>query len=330
MRNIILGLVIGLALGIGGAFMVLHHHEEKEPEKKEEKKEQSVVQHGTNGDVYLKLDKEAQEHSGIKIAPLAALELKPQVKAYGRVLDPSMLATQLVDIGTAEATVAASAKEFERLKTLNGQNQNVSARSLEAAEAAVKRDQILLEAAKARLRLAWGDTIANRKDLPDFAQQLVSLRAALVRVDLPLGESIGRPEGDARIAPISAETNFVDAKSLGLATTADPQMQGQGFMFLAPTSTFLPGAAVVAYIATAGEAKKGVLVPSSALVRHEAEVFIYIQKAEDRFEREEVKLDLPVKDGWFVSHELEPGEKVVIAGAQQLLSEELKSRLGEE
>src|SRR5947208_658832 len=114
MRNIILGLVVGLALGIGGAFMVLHHHEEKEPEKKEEKKEPSVVQHGTNGEVYLKLDKEAQEHSGIKVAPLAALELKPQVKAYGRVLDPSMLATQLVDIGTAEATVAASAKEFER------------------------------------------------------------------------------------------------------------------------------------------------------------------------------------------------------------------------
>src|SRR3954469_17541576 len=151
MRNTIFGIVIGLALGIGGAWMVLKHPEGKE-EKKEEKKEESVVQHGTNGEVFLKLNKEAQEHSGIQVAALEAVEARQEIRSYGRALDPSLLATQWVDIGTARAALEASRKEFERLKALNGKNQNVSARALEAGEAAVKRDEILLEAAQAKLK----------------------------------------------------------------------------------------------------------------------------------------------------------------------------------
>ena len=68
----------------------------------------------------------------------------------------------------------------------------------------------------------------------------------------------------------------------------------------------------------------------AALVRHEGQVFVYLQKADEKFEREEVKLDLPLKDGWLVRGEISAGDKVVVTGAQQLLSEELKSRSGEE
>src|ERR1043165_2716076 len=236
MKNTIFGIIVGLAIGIGGAWMLLRHHEEKEEKKAEEKKEESVVQHGNNGEVFLKLNKEAQVHSVIKVSPLEAIETKQEIRAYGRVLDPSLLATQLVDIGTTRATVEASRKEFERLKALNAQNQNVSARSLEAAEAAVKRDDILLEAAQAKLRLTWGEGLAGRKDLSEFVESLVSLRAALVRIDLPIGEGINGTPSGARVGPMNADTNLVEAKFLGVATSADPQMQGQGFLFGVATS----------------------------------------------------------------------------------------------
>jgi multidrug efflux pump subunit AcrA (membrane-fusion protein) len=152
----------------------------------------------------------------------------------------------------------------------------------------------------------------------------------LVRVDLPMGEALTAMPGGARIAPIAAAQNLVDAKFLGMATSADPQVQGQGFLFLAETNSLLPGAAVTAYLTVGGKPKSGVVVPGSALVRFEGEVFIYVQKAEDKFEREEVKLDVPLKNGWLVTSELTPGEKIVVTGAQQLLSEELKSRSSEE
>jgi len=46
-------------------------------------------------------------------------------------------------------------------------------------------------------------------------------------------------------------------------------------------------------------------------------------------EGRELKLDL-VGEGWFVDRDLKPQEKVVVVGAQELLSEELKGQGTEE
>ena len=162
---------MGLAIGVVATWTFLKHHggdEKKEEPKKEEHKEEPRVQHGTNGETFLKLDKEAQEHAGLKVATLEAIELSPEVKGYGRVLDPAPLATLLVEGASARASLDASTKEYERLKTLFAQDQNVSARSLETAEVALKRDQILVEAANTRLALSLGKAVAHQKDLPAF------------------------------------------------------------------------------------------------------------------------------------------------------------------
>src|SRR5262249_32358432 len=148
---------------------------------------------------------------------------------------------------------------------------------------AVKRDDILVEAAQAKLKLAWGKSIAERKDLPEFIESLVSLRTAIVRIDLPMGEALTALPTAARVGPVAAEQNLIDAKFLGIATSADPQMQGQSFLFVAEANSLLPGAAVTAWLTVAGKPKSGVFVPSSALVRFEGEVFVYLQKGEDKF-----------------------------------------------
>ena len=63
---------------------------------------------------------------------------------------------------------------------------------------------------------------------------------------------------------------------------------------------------------------------NSALVRHEGEVFVYVQTSDELFLRQEIELDHPLSEGWFVDEGLKPGQKLVLTGAQQLLSEELK------
>lgn len=331
MRNIILGIIVGLLLGGLGAWTYLkHHHEEKEPEKKEEKKEESRVQHGTNGETFLKLDKETQQRCGLKIAAVESVEAKPEIKAFGRVLDPTPLATELIDINAAKAALDASRKEYDRLKVLHDQNQNISTRLLETSEAAVKRDALLVDAAQAKLRLSWGRAIAEQKDLTNLVDSLVSYRAALVRIDVPIGQGLATVPSEARIAPAASEGNLISAKFLSPATSTDPQVQGQGFFFLVETNPPLPGAALSAWLTVDGKPKTGVLIPGSALIRFEGEIFVYRQKAEDQFEREEVKLEMPLKDGWLVTDDVAAGDKLVVTGAQQLLSEELKSRGGEE
>src|SRR5947207_6933826 len=136
--KIILGILAGLVLGGAAVWFYEQRHagSEGKEEKKEEKKEISFVQRGTNGETFLKIDKETQARMGLKTAPLAAAHLKHEVQGYGRVLDPAPLALLLTEGASAKAALDVSTREYERLKLLHEQGQNASTRALEAAEAA--------------------------------------------------------------------------------------------------------------------------------------------------------------------------------------------------
>jgi hypothetical protein len=330
-KETLIGLLLGLV--IGGAAMWSYQKRHPGPpapeEKKEEKKELSYVQRGTNGETYLKLDQETQARMGLKTALLEGARLKPEIKGYGRVLDPTPLVALVVERANAESALAASTREFERLKTLE-KTQNASARAVELAEAALRRDRIALESIPPRLNLGWGRAVAGRSDLQTFAFSLASQDAALIRVDLPLGQSLQGPPTGGKLAALTAAEKLVEAQYLGPAPNADPQMQAQGFLFLHQGRELPPGAAVVAWLSVPGEEEAGVSLPREALVRHEGEVFVYVQTTAETFNRKEVELERPFGGGWFVHEGLKAQDKVVVVGAQQLLSEELKGQGGEE
>lgn len=326
MKRILLGLLAGLILGglAVGAFLKRRAGgEEKAPEAGPE--ERSYVQRGTHGEVTLKLDQETQKRMGLQTLALQAAEWNREAKAYGRVLDPAPLVSLAIELSSARASSEASGKEFERMKILNAQNQNVSARALEVAELAQKRDQILFEAAEARLMLALGQAGPKPPELPRFIQSLVSLQSALVQLELPAGEALESPPLGARISALGRDASFLDAQFLGAAPSADPATQGQAFLFRLDTNTVMVGAAVTGYLKLGGPAQAGVVVPREALLRHQGELYAYLQTGEETFERRPVSGERPLENGWFVAKGFKAGQKIVMAGGQQLLSEELKA-----
>jgi len=127
------------------------------------------------------------------------------------------------------------------------------------------------------------------------------------------------------VAPLAAGAHPVPAKFLGAAPVADPQTQGQGFLFLLETNPLPPGTALIGWLQVSGEAQNGVIVPRAALVRHEGQTYVYIQSGDETFEHREIELARATEKGWFVHSGLAPNDKVVIAGAQQLLAEEFKA-----
>ncbi|MBI1839391.1 MAG: hypothetical protein HYR88_00870 [Verrucomicrobia bacterium] len=301
----------------------------KEPEHEHEAAD-ARVEHGTNGEVLIKLSKEIQAKMGLATTQLIAMTAAQDVRGYGRVLDPAPLSAILAEIQSATAALEASKREHDRLKILNAQDQNASARSLEAAQAAMKRDHILLETSRLRLATGWGSAVADRPDLPELVSQLSRQERALAQISLPLGSPEPGSPVVGRLASVGNDTEIIKSEYVGLAPIADSQTQGRSYLFLASTPELRPGVPLVAWLQLSGEPAKGVLAPNSSVLRHEGETFVYIQSADDAYMRVGVELDRPSEGGWLVREGLQPGGRIVIAGAQQLLSEELKGKGGEE
>lgn len=285
------------------------------------------VQHGTNGEVIIKLEAETQKLMGLETTSLAAGQLKPGTKAYGRVLDVTSLATLVAEIATAETAAQASEAELKRMTTLAAQN-NASERALQAAQAIAAHDQTQLQAARLRLLATWGSEIAQRKDLVAFVQSISSLSSALVQLEVPAGDTLTQPPLSARLVTLGDEAHPIQANYIGPAPSVDVQMQARGFLFLVESnqSRLAPGAALTGFISLPGEPQPGVVLPRAAVLRFAGATWAYRQIAEQSFERIQVGLGPPLTEGWFVANGLKPGEKVVSVGAQQMLSEELKGQ----
>jgi hypothetical protein len=288
------------------------------------------VSHDTNGNVVVTMSDETQGDLGILVKSPTAFQMSPELKGYGRVLDPAPLAALITELASAQAAYTASSGELARLKTLEGQG-NASARALQTAEAAAARDLVAIQSARERLILSWGKTVADQKDLPSFVHDLTSLETVLVRIDLPVGERLKEPPAGARIATLSGPA--ADAAFLEMAPSTDPQMQGQGFIFLLrPNSLRLTsGESVVGYVKIPGEPLAGVIIPREAVVRVEGAGWMYVQnEGGEAFTRIEIPLDHPTEAGWFVTKGATATDHVVTTGAQQLLSIELKGQGGGE
>lgn len=327
MNRAILVLVLVLAVVGGIIWKKKSGAEDAKPAEEKPAAEESRVKRDEEGRVIIKMDDEVQGNIGVLVAKPAAAKLSPEVKGYGRVLDPTSLATLLTELATAQAAYSASSNELIRMKTLTGQG-NASERALQSGEAAARRDQLAIQSAKDRFSLLWGKQIADQPDLPAFVQSLTSLNAILVRIDLPAGEILKSPPAGARLETLSG--NSVEAEFLGPAPNVDAQNQGRGFIFLIKANALrlLPGEAMTGFLKIPGEPLAGVIVPKGAVVRTEGTGWIYIlNSGGDSFTRMPVSLDHPREAGWFVAHGVTTDDYIVVTGAQNLLSEELKATI---
>ena len=289
--------------------------------------EESRVKHDGNGRVLIKMDDEAQGNMGLLVEKPVAAQLSPELKGYGRVIDPAPLAALVTELASAQAASRASSNEYARFKLLSGDG-NASQRALQTAEAAAMHDQLAVHSARERLALSWGKGVADQGDLIAFVQSLSSQNAMLVRIDLPAGEILKSPPNGARIVALSG--NSAEAEFLGTASNMDPQTLGRGSIFLSKPNTLrlLPGEAVTGYLKVPGDPLLGVLIPSNAVVRTEGAGWVYtLDSGGDTFTRVGVALDHPLEAGWFVTKGVTTNEYIVVTGAQTLLSEELKSSL---
>jgi hypothetical protein len=322
MKKILPALILGLLLGAGATWVLLSRPAAEAPADK------PAGPDITTGSAVISQQLAAL---GLTFATPQSVDLAPEIKGYGRVLDPTPLAGLVADLRTAQAAANASAQDYARVKQLHDQGENASQQAVESAQAAMLRDRAQLGAAESRLYLAWGRTLAARSDLDDLLHALAVGDAALVRIDVAASDAPSTAPVKAWVSPLSGDpTTRTEVELLGSAPAADPQAQGVGYLALWHEHPLPPGAALSASLVLPGGSQKRLVLPRSAFVRHEGGVFVYVQNAEGGYERRIVTLGTGLASGIVVTDGVAEKDQVVVTGAQQLLATEILGSAGGE
>ncbi|MDR3456164.1 MAG: hypothetical protein P4N60_01855 [Verrucomicrobiae bacterium] len=268
------------------------------------------------------IDAETQERIGLKIESPVAAQWQPEIKGYGAVIDPASLASALMNLETARAAADVSGKELDRLKILAAQD-NVSVRALETAKDDAQRDTLTLQSALVKFRQDWGSALAAEGELAKIQTAIADGSTALARIDLPAGETLSAPPASARIIALTDETKPVTGEFAGATDGVNPQTQTRSYFFLVKNQPLPAGAALTGYLRISGDPVAGVVVPPSAILRHNGKGWTYEQTGTNQFVRVEVPLDRLTEAGWFVSEDFSATNHIVTAGAQTVLSAEL-------
>jgi PBP1b-binding outer membrane lipoprotein LpoB len=294
------------------------------------------------GNVVIKIGDEMQGEMGLLVAQPAAMSLSPEVKGFGRVVDPAPLGEMLMELGKAQLIYDTSHKELERMKILKKDN-NTSQRAFETAEAAYRQNGADAGTVWFKIQKNFGNRIAEMSGpmvVPPGTQRkwdpvldaIAGARGAfLVRVDLPASEVLTFAPASVRIVALGESAVPVKADFFGDVPAVDPQTQARGYFFLLYTNTqqLTPGIAVTAFIQSNEQSQSGVIIPREAVVRKDGAGWIYFADSSgEAYVRTEIALDHPTDAGWFVTKGVTASDHIVVTGAAQLLSEELKAQLG--
>jgi len=267
------------------------------------------------------LNREQRDAVGIVVARAVKAEPAERIAAFGQVLDPTSLITDLGDAESNRAAERAASAEVARLQGLYKAGAGASLKNLQTAQAEQARAAAQARSATSRFDLRWASLAAR----PSAERQKIIDAVAggdsiLVRVDLPGQYSIGTvPEkalldvdGIAVAGRVLGVSKLGDAQSASLLVEVEHAPAGLG-----------PGARVP--VALDGAKRSGFLVPRGALVYEEGGTYVYHQldaKAGDentQYARKKITPLMPSGDGWLVDG-LDDDDLIVVHGTGVLWS----------
>lgn len=340
-RRAVVAIVVAAALA-GGSAVILRAYLGSSSDDDRDQAERIVDAPGRvsikDGVVTLTLSTADRQNAGIGTIHPPTAPAQSTIVGYGTVLDAAAL-TELSNryldaesgVQTAEAKLAVSRAAFDRAKVLHRDQQNISTAQLQDAEGSFAVDRAALAAARARLatvaataRQDWGNVIgAAVIDHAPLIADLIERRGYLLKVTLPSGTVATPPESASIVMSGGPGTQL---GFISPATSTDPRFQGVSYFYKAPAeSGLLPGLHVEVAL-TVGAAEGGLLVPEEAVVWLQGKAWIYLRTGETSFERREIITDRPAPEGGYVVAGLPADARIVVRGAQMLLSEEFRAQ----
>jgi hypothetical protein len=270
------------------------------------------------------LTPEQIEKIGLQTEEIKAIDYAEETAGYGMVIPHEAIATGVAELATAEATERQSRSALVRTKRLTGTPGAMSADVEEAAAQKAAVDSAALMLAKQRLSSTYGQNPAWAKD-KSLLLGLANGSIQLVRVTFPLGAVQGDPPKSLRAARIGTAPGAKGWKLTSpWSAPADATVPGRSFFALMRAKDAGEGERILVW-APIGAPQSGELVPAETAVISDGKYWCYVEEKPGTYVRTQIDTSKPFEDGYFVTTGIQPGDKVVVKGAAQLLAQESNS-----
>ena len=270
--------------------------------------------------LHLALEARQVENFGVRTVNLQSTHAAVEQLSEARVLDASLLYSQISEIDRNTSNLAFSSAQLASITRLFQNQQNASRSALAQASLLMRTDQNNLARAQMAVQTTWGDQVA-RWSTSERSIRMAQLRtssASLLRLELS-----NKANKSTRFSTPDATLEW-----LGMLPNADPQTGRTGALLW-----LKPGAPVQSrlqvQIADSTDAKLvtkvSLLIPRAAVLRINGGYFVFVetsapQTALRTFEMRELIAPARSPEGWLVQTGFKAGENIVNAGAASLLT----------
>ncbi len=293
-----------------------------------------------SGKMMVKIADEISDYAGIETLTLMETHFFPESKALAKVVDlRPMLALRAkynqasAALNVAQMAERVAASELARLTLLAEGAGSVATKQVNyadndwrAAKAQLHGLNFTLQAIQNEAIQTWGEVIADwvlTEDSKEW-QRLLTRQDSLLLVTLPIDLSLAAETTFIRIARDGSREQARKAYLVSPALATDDLIQGETYFFKTARGQLRTGMRLDAWLPQGSEALSGVFIPHQAMTWHDGQAWAYVKRDDALYQRVSLASGLAASGGVFMMREIYAGERVVLRGAQMLLSEEFR------
>ncbi len=315
-------------------------------EHDEDDEETDGRQQLVEGSLTVMLSPETQELAGIETIAVEKIQLDAEDKAFATVMDirPLVGLRARYKNTLAQQTIAAtalrnSAVNLDNLEKLNAETTNVSKRDLQIARAKWEQDKAQMDAEQVQLQnireemlQRWGNVLTEwaLKSESILFTRLLQQEDYLVMLSLRPEQVLTDEIAYVIVNRTGDRATSRKAYIVSVAPYSEANLQGETYFLRTNAEKLRIGMRLHVWLPGTGYSGVGIGIPESAVVWHAGKAWAYVQIDEKTFSRRNLESEADTGSGWLVKKHFQPGERIVISGAQTLLSEEFKWAIPDE
>ena len=302
-----------------------------------------------DGLTYINLPALVEKNSGIKLQKISISTHEQSIPSYGITVNLSPLLKNQNDFTNLKyqktkllAKLDEEAERISKLIILNKDNKNIAdsvihEKNIEISD--LKNDIAIINNNIKNLLFnidhRWGkdfkELIADSKN--HYLEKLLHNEYRLIKITVPVNQTLDIIPKEIKVSPSNQPKKTYKATLISKAEDIDQAIQGKSFYYYVTENDLEIGLKLKAFIVSDKIESDNtyLFIPKESVIWSSGKAWVFIKNNEGNFLRRPLPRLLEIDGGWIIKEGIiMKNDKIVVDGAQLLLSEEFKYQIKNE